>query len=124
MKALRILACLAAFASVAPLAASAGQIRPYQIKFHNNSDKWAWITVYVHSEFNVYGSATAYCVAPHEYSNRVREGADVPYDIRVEVEHNNCSHPVLLDVKMGWDGKTPYYLTQAPDGKYRVTHTP
>jgi hypothetical protein len=124
MKFFRILACLAALAALAPMQVSAGQIRQYQVQFHNRSDMWAWITVYTYGEFNHYGILKAYCVAPHADNNRVEWASDVPHEVRIEVEHQGCSHPVVKDVKMGWDGRTPYYLTRTPDGNYRVSHTP
>jgi len=124
MKLLGIFACLIAMAALCvPAPASAGQIRPYQVKFHNESDAWAWVSPYGRFEFNIYAAIHAFCVAPHEYRNFVAEASAVPDDVRIEVEHRNCSHPVMLDTKMGWDGRTPYYLHGA-NGKYRTSHLP
>ena len=101
--------------------------------FHNNSDAWAWVTEYA-------GTAAwhrilhAYCVAPHtertvsagiwEPGTISREPLHIPtYEVRVEVKQKDCGGHLMLDRTLGYDGKTPYYVTGS-NGKYRFWHTP
>ena len=99
---------------------------------HNNSDAWAWVTEYGRNGQQM----RAYCVAPHtEHIVGAPFGglslspvpavpiAAKPYDVRVEVKQKDCGGHLMLDRTLGYDGKTPYYVTGS-NGKYRFWHTP
>ena len=89
-----------------------------RVEVHNQSDAWVWITVYG-NENHIYKTA---CVGPSS-----TQDFHLPYgnlrEVRGEVTQRNCAHPVMLDRTLGWDGKTPYYLTGSK-GKYKFWHTP
>ena len=99
---------------------SPAQGRLQEVVVHNESDAWAWITTYQRDVLTRMTFAS--CVAPHRNKILYITKTDV-HDVRAEVTHKNCTHPVMLDRKLGYDGKTPYYVTGS-NGKYKFWHTP
>ena len=92
-----------------------------RVELHNQSDAWIWITAYT-----VNGATRhpydSFCVGPHRNEvHFVKRG--YLDEIRGEVTHKNCAHPVMLDRTLGYDGKAPYYLTGS-NGTYKFWHTP
>jgi hypothetical protein len=99
----------------------------------NKSDAWAWITVYEHAGRSILKS---FCLAPGA-STDIGDFRTMiinppappvpatarPYELRAEVTHKGCSHPVMLDRTLGFDGTTPYYVIGA-NGNYAFRHTP
>ena len=99
-----------------------------RVEVHNQSDAWTWITVYGEnfSDAHHFGAKLLIfkteCVGPHSTKDfRVTSG--YVREVRGEATQRNCAHPVMLDRTLGWDGKTPYYLTGSK-GKYKFWHTP
>ena len=95
---------------------------------HNDSDAWGWVTVYLEAHSKI---LTSGCVAPksdrvfttYTVHGQYHSVSGVPYDVRIEAEHKDCAHPVMLDRTLGWDGKAEYWL-HGRSGKYVFNHTP
>ncbi|MDE2481379.1 MAG: hypothetical protein KGN02_04225 [bacterium] len=91
-----------------------------RVVIHNNSDAWVWITTYDAGGI-IKQVRFARCVGPNTEKAYM---FDQPVtEVRAEVTHANCTHPVMLDRTLGWDGKAPYYVTGS-NGKYAFRHTP
>jgi predicted GNAT superfamily acetyltransferase len=91
---------------------------------HNKSDAWVWVTAY-----NRWGEilGRAFCVNPGQ---RIQYGYTVSYvyEVRVEVTHSGCSHPVYLDQRRGYPygyGEMTYtYYVKGTNGNYTFNETP
>jgi hypothetical protein len=133
----RALAATILLAAAGFAAAPAAQADESHVYFHNKSDAWVWVTVYkglgmidgralsVPSPARIYG---AYCVAPGAYDQHGLRTAI--YEVRAEVTHHGCSHPVMLDQLRGF----PYgnghasnvmtYYVHGKNGHYVYNNTP
>ena len=84
------------------------------VAWNKTTDAWAWITAY--SSGYIQG---AWCVPPgktdatHSFNLRIT-------DLRVEVTHKNCAHPVMLDRTIGPRRGSIQIngLLEGKDGKY------
>ena len=88
--------------------------------YNRTPDAWVWVTVY--KSWSNPTIERAFCVKPDYNELFTYKSEDRPYDIRFELEKKDCSHPVMLDRTMGWDGVAPYFVTGSA-GRYRVAHT-
>lgn len=100
----------------------------------NKSDASAWITIYSGARQGIIAS---FCLAPGQHAEIPDGGKGFvvgpsammypvnkkPYELRAEVTHKNCAHPVMLDATLGYDGTTPYYV-HGSAGRYAFRHTP
>jgi hypothetical protein len=82
---------------------------------NSTPDAWVWVTAYTRTFSK---SAGAWCVAPGE-QDRHGLKADVA-EVRVEVTHKNCAHPVILDQRAGFpkDALTMQYHVRGSKGQY------
>ena len=82
-------------------------------------DSWVWVTAY---EFVGYGYKIqgAWCVAPGETS--VRHFSQKIKDLRGEVTHQGCSHPVKSDMRFSDPNLVSHWITsileRQPDGRF------
>jgi len=97
------------------------------IKVQNISDTWAWITIYGPGQ----GIMKAGCVDPRSdktfsvNTQTYNPGSPIsmPYEVRAEITHKGCSHPVYVDKTLGWSRGIPYYV-RGTNGSYSFWHTP
>ncbi len=86
------LALLAMAFAVASPAIAGGES---YIRTHNESNKWAWITVYSRPMGMYDKIEGSWCVAPHSFDDHGLRA--VIHKVRAEVTQAGCGHPVVLD---------------------------
>lgn len=126
----RLLASIVLLSAVSASAvpASASSTHIVGIVIENNSDTWAWITVYSGARR---GQMASGCVNPKssrtfDVNTETYQPAspiNLPYEIRAEITHTGCSHPVYVDSTLGWARGGPYYV-RGNAGHYSFWHTP
>lgn len=120
----RLLLSLAAIVLASTLPAGAANYVNNVVVLVNKSDAWVWVTAY-----NRWGeiNGRAYCVAPGG-TGSYGHGSTYLYEVRVEVTHQNCSHPVYLDQRRGYpyghDSMTYTYYVHGSNGRYVYNNTP
>ncbi len=80
-------------------------------------DAWAWVTVYGANRV-IIGS---YCVGPRVSDSRnvSKSLNDAASAVRVEVTHEGCKHPVMLDRELkAWNGGNFRGDVSGGKGKY------
>jgi hypothetical protein len=80
-------------------------------------DAWAWVAVYGANRV-IIGS---YCVAPRVSDSRnvSKSLNDAASAVRVEVTHDGCKHPVMLDRELkAWNGGNFRGDVSGSKGKY------
>ena len=105
----------------------------------NKSDAAVWITAYpkrmcaqvalsTHVPCAGGGPEVAWCVAPHTFDKR--GFVNYIYEVRAEVTHPGCRHPVMLDQTRGFPfgngqkSNTMTYYIHGSNGKYVFNNTP
>ncbi len=92
----------------------------FQITVMNKTaDSWVWVTAYEYVGYG-YKIQGAWCVAPGETS--VRHFGQKIKDLRGEVTHQGCSHPVKADVRYSDPNLVSNWITsileRQPDGRF------
>jgi hypothetical protein len=106
---------------------SAGSLESH-IWTENRTDVWVWVTAY-----NVFGPGVskiegAWCVGPHAFDKHGLHAAI--REVRFEVTHHGCSHPVLLDKTVFGPpsnvtkSQHTYYVDNKPGGGYVINGAP
>jgi hypothetical protein len=95
----------------------------------NDSDKWAWITVYQDTNESIMGhkfdevNHGAWCVAPHTFDKHgLRTGLS---RVSAEITQKNCAHPVSITLSAAFPHsggiQTNTYHVAGQDGRYTFT---
>ena len=98
------------------------------IKIQNISDAWAWITIYSGPGR---GIMTSGCVNPQSdrtfqidtQTYNPSSPITMPYEVRAEITHKGCAHPVYVDKTLGWARGIGLYV-RGKNGGYSFWHTP
>lgn len=120
-----LLALIITLASTGGLPAGAKTPAPTNIVvMENNSDAWVWVAAY---DIRGQNNGSAYCVGPGKRES-YRHGPPYVYEVRVEVMHQGCSHPVYLDQRLGYpygyNVTTVTYYVHGKNGRYVYNKTP
>jgi hypothetical protein len=98
------------------------------INIQNISDTWAWITIYSGPGR---GIMTSGCVNPESdrtftidtQTDNFGNPTTMPYEVRAEITHKGCAHPVYVDKTLGWARGIEFYV-RGNGGNYSFGHTP